>query len=218
MLSANSISTTLLASNWSVQVACRVGGSLQVTATRWAYGLSLSLRSRPGHGRSLMAASSLSLTNRLRALATEPGLFKTASATAWSDSLSSAFKSARGRFSARTSALPRWDSSISSARWLGVSCTLYLMAGRFGYALLGRSYPSLLNFLSYLMQDFIGSTSLPAPPTPSTTWTINILQTFTRSSELRQAVGQPAQSSGSAILTVISPESALWEAAHTSSP
>ena len=66
---------------------------------RCASCLPLSLRSRPGRGRSLMAASSPSSTNRLRALATVRALTETASAASRSDSPSSAFSNARARFS-----------------------------------------------------------------------------------------------------------------------
>ena len=81
MLPANSSSTTLSASRWSVQLTCPSGGLLHAMATRCASCLPLSLRSRPGRGRSLMAASSPSSTNRLRALATVRALTETASAT-----------------------------------------------------------------------------------------------------------------------------------------
>ena len=98
MLPANSSSTTLSASRWSVQLTCPSGGLLHAMATRCASCLPLSLRSRPGRGRSLMAASSPSLTNRLRALATVRALTETASAASRSDSPSSAFSNGRARF------------------------------------------------------------------------------------------------------------------------
>ena len=47
MLPANSISTTLSASRWSVQLTCPSGGLLHATATRCASCLPFSLRSRP---------------------------------------------------------------------------------------------------------------------------------------------------------------------------
>ena len=80
MLPANSIATTLSASRWSVQFTCPSGGLLHAMATRCASCLPLSLRSRPDRGRSLIAASSPSSTNRLRTLATVAALIETASA------------------------------------------------------------------------------------------------------------------------------------------
>ena len=95
MLPANSSSTTWSASRWSVQLTCPSGGLLHAMATRCASCLPLNLRSRPGRGRSLMAASSPSSTNRLRALATVRALTETASAASRPDSPSSAFSNAR---------------------------------------------------------------------------------------------------------------------------
>ena len=71
------------------------GRTAAAMATKCASCLPLSLRSRPGRGRSLMAASSPSSTNRLRALATVRALTETASAASRSDSPSSAFSNAR---------------------------------------------------------------------------------------------------------------------------
>ena len=79
MLPANSIATTWLASSWSVQFVCPSGALLHAMATRCASCLPLSLRSRPDRGRSLIAASSPSSTNRLRTLATVAALSETAS-------------------------------------------------------------------------------------------------------------------------------------------
>ena len=142
--------SSLSASRWSVQLTCPSGGLLHAMATRCASCLPLSLRSRPGRGRSLMAASSPSSTNRLRALATVRALTETASAASRSDSPSSAFSNARARFTVRANGLPRRDTSIRSDRWDGVSSTLYFMAGISGYSLLGRSYPSLLSLTYYI--------------------------------------------------------------------
>ena len=65
MLPANSISTTLSASRWSVQFTCPSGGLLHAMATRSASCLPSNLRSRSGRGLALTAASSPSSTKRL---------------------------------------------------------------------------------------------------------------------------------------------------------
>ena len=115
-----------LASSWSVQFVCPSGALLHAMATRCASCLPLSLRSRPDRGRSLIAASSPSSTNRLRTLATVAALSETASATSRSASPSSAFNSARARFTVRANGLPRPDVSIRAERSDWVSSTLYL--------------------------------------------------------------------------------------------
>ena len=94
MLPANSISTTLSASRWSVQFTCPSGGLLHAMATRCASCLPSNLRSRPGLGRSLMAASSPSSTNRFRTLATVAALTKSTPAISRSRSPSSALSNA----------------------------------------------------------------------------------------------------------------------------
>ena len=134
MLPANSIATTLSASRWSVQFTCPSGGLLHAMATRCASCLPLSLRSRPDRGRSLIAASSPSSTNRLRTLATVAALIETASAASRSKSPSSAFNSARARFTVRANGLPRPDVSIRAKRSDWVSSTLYLETGISGTA------------------------------------------------------------------------------------
>ena len=107
MLSANSIATTLSASSCSVQLVCPSGASLHVMATRCASCLPSSFRLRPGRGLSLIAASSPSVTNRVRTLPTVLALSETASATSRSDSPWSAFNSASARFTVRANDLPR---------------------------------------------------------------------------------------------------------------
>ena len=121
MLPANSIATTWLASSWSVQFVCPSGALLHAMATRCASCLPLSLRSRPDRGRSLIAASSPSSANRLRTLATVAALIETASAASRSESPSSAFNSARARFTVRANGLPRPDVSIRAERSVGQS-------------------------------------------------------------------------------------------------
>ena len=134
MLPANSIATTWLASSWSVQFVCPSGALLHAMAPRCASCLPLSLRSRPDRGRSLIAASSPSSTNRLRTLATVATLSETASATSRSKSPSSAFNSARARFTVRANGLPRPDVSIRAERSDWVSSTLYWETGMSGTA------------------------------------------------------------------------------------
>ena len=134
MLPANSSSTTWSASRWSVQFTCPSGGLLHAMATRCASCLPSNLRSRPGRGRSLIAASTPSSTNRLRTLATVAALSETASAASRSESPSSAFNSARARFTVRANGLPRPDVSIRAERSDWVSSTLYLETGMSGTA------------------------------------------------------------------------------------
>ena len=147
MLSANSNSTTLSANNWSVQCVCPSGAALHAKAIRCASCRPSSLRSRPGHGRSLMAASSPSSTYRFRALATVAGLTNSTSAISRSRSPWSALSSDSARFTVRTDALPRWDTSLRRERSASVSSTLYLMAAMAGHFLTQRSCPSMAAFL-----------------------------------------------------------------------
>ena len=96
--------------------------------------MATSLRSRPGRGRSLIAASNPASTNRLRTLATVAALSETAAATSRSARPASAFNSARARFTVRANGLPRPDVSISAERSDWVSSTLYLETGMSGTA------------------------------------------------------------------------------------
>ena len=117
MLPANSNSTTLSASRWSVQLACPSGGLLHAMATRCASCLPSNLRSRPGRGLSLMAASSPSSTNRFRTLATVAALIKSTPAISSSRSPSSALSNASARLTVRTDSLPRWETSLRRERF-----------------------------------------------------------------------------------------------------
>ena len=150
MLSANSIATTLSASSCSVQLVCPSGASLHVMATRCASCLPSSFRLRPGRGLSLIAASSPSVTNRVRTLPTVLALSETASATSRSDSPWSAFNSASARFTVRANDLPQWATSFRSDRSDSVSSTLYLMAGISRQGLTKRLCTSLINFSYYI--------------------------------------------------------------------
>ncbi len=105
-----------------------------------------SLRSRPGRGRSLTAASSPSSTNRFRTLATVAALIKSASAISRSPSPWSALSSARARLTVRTDGLPRRETSLRRESSDSVSLTLYLMAAMPGYSPTERSYPSMAAF------------------------------------------------------------------------
>ena len=109
MLPANSSATTWSASSWSVQCACP-SALLQVMATRCAP--PLSLRPRPGRGRSLIAASART------PLATVAALSETASAAARSG------VSALALPCGLTACQP--DVSIRAERSDWVSSTLYL--------------------------------------------------------------------------------------------
>ena len=137
---------TLPASNWGVQFICPSGGLLHAMATRCASCLPSNLRSRPGLGLSLMAASSPSSTNRFRTLATVAALTKSTPASSPSRSPSSALSSASARLTVRTDGLPRWETSLRRERSDSVSLTLYLMAAMSGYSPTERLYPSMTAF------------------------------------------------------------------------
>ena len=148
MLPANSSSTTWSASRWSVQ-GCPSGGLLHAMATRCASCLPLNLRSRPGRGRSLMAASSPSSTNRLRALATVRALTETASAASRSDSPSGQLSATQGpALPCGPTACPGGIPQSGPLGWCQFDFVLGWQAIS-GYGLLGRSYPSLLSLTYY---------------------------------------------------------------------
>ena len=146
LLSANSNSTTLPASNRSVQCVCPAGAVLHTKAIRCASCWPSSLRSRPGRGLSLMADSSPSSTYRFRDLATVAALTNSTSASSRSRSPSSALSSASARLTVRTDGLPRWETALRRERSASVSATLYLMAAMAGHLLAERSYPSMAAF------------------------------------------------------------------------
>ena len=148
MLSANSNSTTLSANNWSVQCGAlrarrctrRRSGALPACRPACAPGLK-------GRGWSLRRPGSPSSTYRFRALATVAALTNSTSAISRSRSPWSALSSDSARFTVRTDALPRWDTSLRRERSASVSSTLYLMAAMAGHFLTERSCPSMAAFL-----------------------------------------------------------------------
>ena len=101
---------------------------------RCASCLPSNLRSRPGRGLSLMAASSPSSTNRFRTLATVAALIKSTPAISPSRSPSSALSNASARLTVRTDGLPRWETSLRRERSDSANSTLYLMAAMSGYS------------------------------------------------------------------------------------
>ena len=136
MASANSISTTLLASNCRVQWLCPSGAWLQAIATMWASCFPSNFRFCPGRARSLRALSTPSSTNRLRIRPTVEVLTSNPLATSWSASPSSAFNKTSARFTLRADDLPRRATSRRYERCESANSTLYLMTGMSLYVLL----------------------------------------------------------------------------------
>ena len=129
---------------------CPSGALLHAMATRCVSCLPLSLRSRPDRGRSLIAASSPSSANRLRTLATVAALIETASAASRSESPSSAFNSARARFTVRANGLPRPDVSrcFNQSGAFGLGQFDFVFGDRHvGYGLAKEFYSSLPDLL-----------------------------------------------------------------------
>ena len=186
----------------------------------------VSLRSWPGRGRSLMAASSPSSTYRFRTLATVAGLTNSTSAISRSRSPWSALSSDSARFTVRTDALPRWDTSLTR-RAFGLGQRYFILDGSHVWALPHTKNHAQVWLLSYILTNLPGNgTTMLDPysggtsrhrPLPSTTPTSSSTATSAPKSwlialleEQRQAIINQAVTRGIDPKVNLKPSGAHW--------